>query len=446
MNNAIHSFMAENRRTTKLVLAILSAVSAYFTYQGAVFVLDQDSVQAGVNLSALIFSSGVSAALFLFWNYALGIVPNMKTGRTRTLGMSIIGLGCLFIVCLSSWMNVMALAGSGALEAHMRGSMKRFETALTNAYAQAIKVGGLLSDLDLAAKRYSDLAVSEVRRGTLTGAAGAGGVSDSLEATGNTFSDLAAAIRTELKRFDGLHKEGQAALAGMDAAVTGKGAIEDRRTVYAAQAAQVTRLVGELGSGELTSVIARTMRGLNGNAGLFSTSLKNDRLAKAQQDALQRIADDIAATGERIATAADTLGQTTRIEVAAFERMGLAKAVVIYAGELLPYWAGGIGLDLMPVVLILLLMLFAYAADGRNTTDAEVDAMPFGQVRKVIYAIKEMEGCAKIDDNTQHAPKLLEGRVETKAHAPATPAANQTEGTGPLSNDEDAEWERHIKA
>ncbi|RCK43666.1 hypothetical protein TH25_21190 [Thalassospira profundimaris] len=443
MNQTIQKLLSANKLATDLVLAVLSGVSAYFTYQGAVLALDQDSAQAAINTSALIFATGVSAALFLFWRYALGIVPIMPTNKTRRMGMAIIGLGCMFIVALSSWMNVMALAGAGAFEAHMRVGLKQHDAALTKAYVRATAVGGLVSDLDLAAKRYRDLADSEIRRGALTGAAGAGGVSDSLLATQKTFGELASAIRNELKRFEDLHLQGRKALTEMEGAITGNDAIETRRSAFSAEAAKVAKIVGELGSGELTDVIARTMRGLEGGTGLFSTSISNGRLAKAQNAALQRISDELAQTGERIAKAADAIGKADRIEVEAFERIGVAKAVVLYAGELLPYWAGGMGLDLMPVVLIMLLMLFAYAMDGRNVTDPDIDGMSFGQVRKVIFALREMEG--------GHVRQVTAGTTTTlPADQKALPAGNgrameEADDPNRLSREDEAEWEQHIK-
>ena len=446
MNHTIQKLMSGNDRLTTIVLGFLSCVSAYFTYQGAVLVLDKETVHAGLNISALIFSSGVSAGLFLFWRYAHAILPVMLTGKTRGVGMAIVGLGCLFIMCLSSYMNVMSLAGSGALEAQMRAVLQTYDSALTKAYTQATRIGELVSDLDLAAKRYDDLAQSEIKRGAVTGSAGAGGVSDSLLATKKTFSDLATSVRANLKKLARLQDAGRTALARMGAAITGTGSIEKRRAEFTKEAAALAKLISELGSNNLTNVIARSMRSLKGNTGLFSTSLKNGRLAKAQQEALQRINDDIAKTGESIATAAETLGKAKRVEVTAFKRIGLTKAVVIYALDLIPYWAGGIALDLMPVVLILLLMLLSYATDGRNTTDPDVDGMTFGQVRKVVYALKEMEHGGENVATARQQQNVVTHAPEAKA-LPTTldQDIDQKEARNRLNKEDEAEWEKHIK-
>jgi len=444
MNNAIDTFLKKNRLATDAVLLTLSGVSGYFTYQGAVLVLDQAAMHGRFSPSAFIFSTGVTAALFLFWRYALAIVPTMNTKKTRWLGLGIVGIGALFIVALSSWMNVMALAGAGAMEAHMRGSMQAHEVALQRAFAQAKAVEKLAPDFELAANRYRDLAQAEISRGALTGVAGAGGVADSLVATQKAFAGLASSIRSEATRLEQRYAEGRAAIALMDKAVASEGSISERRASYIVQSAIVGKIVGEMSTGDLTSVIARTVRGLSGGTGLFSVSLKNGRLAQAQQGALKRITDDLVQTGDSIAKAAETLGSAKALEAPSFERIGLSTAVFVYAGKLVPYWAGGIGLDLMPVVLILLLMLLYFASENHQPVDPEIDDMRFGQVRKVIFALEGMRG-TNVTEGHQ-APRLSHQPTGTgESNLKGSPREGQ-KGKTPLelTEDDEAEWQRHL--
>ena len=435
MTHSVDTFLQSNRLATDSVLIILGAVSGYFTYQGAVLVLDQSAAHSAFSLSAFVFSTGVSAALFLFWRYALGIVPTMKTRNNRLLGLGIIGIGGMFVVCLSSWMNVMALAGAGALEAHMRGNLKTHERALQKAYQRAKRIDSLVADLDLAAQRYGNLANREIRYGALTGAAGAGGVADSLLATQRGFADLAALIRTKSKFYDNRSALARAAIVEMDRLVSSDGSIVARHSAYTSAAAKVAGVVSELDTSELTQLIARTARGFSGGAGLFSRSLKNGKLAAAQGDALGRIATDLADTGERIAIAAEEIGKAAFVSAPSFERIGLSRAVFVYAGDLIPYWAGGIGLDLMPVVLILLLMLMFHAAESRPQADPDIDRMSFGQVRKVILALEDMRG------NTVQ-PTDTPPRLPLKDRAmPPTILPEQSV----LSEDDEDEWQRHLK-
>lgn len=437
MNRSIEVFLHNNRKVTDTVLLILSSVSAFFTYQGAVLVLDSSGPQSAFSLSAAVFSAGVSAAIFLFWRYALGIVPVMNTRKNRWLGMSVIGLGGVFIVCLSSWMNVMALAGAGALTAHMRGSMKDYEAALQAAYIQAKAMDSLAGDLNLAAQRYGALADREIRQGTLTGVPGAGGVADSLRTTQKGFADLVSLVSARSKQVDSLYAQGQTALGTMGSLVAAEGPVAGRYTAYAEEASKVAKIVGTLNSRELSSVIARTVRSFSGGTGLFNPSSSNRSVASAQGDALQRLASDLTGTGERIATAAEELARAQKEEPPAFERIGLSKAVVLYFDELLPYWAGGVGLDLMPVVLILLLMLLYHAAAEPPPTDPDVDGMPFGQVRKVLVALEQTKSASS------GGGSLTTQALPTRTAEGAPIRSVSSEAPRLTAFDED-EWKNHL--
>ena len=202
MDRKFDQFVQDNRRATDVVLFVLSMVSGYFTYHGALLVLDQSAITNGFSVSAFVFATGVTAMLFLFWRYAIGIVPKMKTRNTRWLGLGIVAIGGVFIVALSSWMNVMALAGAGALEAHMRGSLKVHDQSLQEAYGNARRVERLIPDLEIAAGRYADLARSEIERGTLTGVAGAGGVANSLKSAYTSIQGLVISLKADGKRMN----------------------------------------------------------------------------------------------------------------------------------------------------------------------------------------------------------------------------------------------------
>ncbi|MEW5704403.1 MAG: hypothetical protein AB1781_07460 [Pseudomonadota bacterium] len=437
MNYSIETFLRNNRKVTDTVLFILSSVSAYFTYEGAVMVLDSSSTQGGFSVSAAVFSLGVSSMIFVFWRYVMGIVPTMRTARNRWLGMGIIGLGGMFILCLSCWMNVMALAGAGALTAHMRDSIKDYETALQTAYQQAKGIESLAADLDIAAVRYGNLADREARQGTLTGVAGAGGVADSLQTSRKALSDLSAMIKSRNGQVEGLYTQGQAAITAMASLVTTEGAIAERYTAFAAEAAKVAKIVGTLNGGELASVVSRSVRSLSGGTGLFNSMSNNKSVATAQGDALQRLASDLSGTGDRIAATAAELGKAASTEPLAFERLAPSKAVVLYADELLPYWAGGVGLDLMPVVLVLLLMLLYHAEAEPPPTDPDVDGMSFGQVRKVLLALEQTKAGQTSMANTK--PPAL----QADGPAPAPLAAKLPDPPGLSAFDED-EWSRHL--
>lgn len=445
MDKKFDQFVQKNRLVTDAVLFILSSVSGYFTYQGALLVLDQASVINGFSVSAFAFATGVTAALFLFWRYAISIVPKMKTGYTRWLGFGIVLLGGVFIVALSSWMNVMALAGAGALEAHMRDSLKDHGQSLQEAYGHARRVERLVPDLEIAAQRYADLARAEIERGALTGVAGAGGVADSLKSVQASIQGLITSLKADSTRVNALHTEGSAVLKVMGAVLTGDQPVMKRVALFTNHAGALSRVIADLNNRALTKVVARTMRGLAGSTGLHSISLKNARVASAQKSALARIADDLKQTGETIGLAADQLGKETAGSLPTFERIGLTTAVFKYSSSLIPFWAGGIGLDLMPVVLILLLMLLSATSGGHSYTDPVVDEMRFGDVRKVALALEGMQTVEVAPAPVPQLPYKEPGGNGGQGidEIPQTPSVQATPKKAWNDNDEE-EWQKHL--
>ena len=443
MNTNFDNFLQDNRRATDIVLFVLSVVSGYFTYQGALLALDQSNFVSGFSGSAFAFSTGVTAALFLFWRYALGIVPKMKTASTRLLGIGVVLLGGGFIVALSSWMNVMALAGAGAQEAHMRSGLKQYDQSLQSVFENARRVDRLIPDLEMAANQYANLARAEIRQGTLSGTAGKGGVADSLNAVRTKIKGLISTIRSSSNRAKTLRGKGQKYLKEMSGVLDSNKAITLRLSKFGDLAGELNRVIGDLNNHGLYGVVSRAMRGLAASTGLHGVSENNTRIASAQKNALARIVSDLKQTGEVIGNAADQLAKDAKVEHSAFERVGVAMAVFSYAGSLIPYWAGGIGLDLMPVVLILMLMLLSAASGNDTVVGSEIDGMSFGQVRQALSVLEGLRGVAQ-DQATM--PVLDHQSPANTLAVGNSPDEKQSGESQDWTEEQEEEWKNYMQA
>jgi hypothetical protein len=63
----------------------------------------------------------------------------------------------------------------------------------------------------------------------------------------------------------------------------------------------------------------------------------------------------VAAQSAALSIAADNILRTPAVEPARFQPLSPAEAVLRYAGDFIPSWAGAISIDLMPAVLVLIL-------------------------------------------------------------------------------------------
>ncbi|MEQ8228188.1 MAG: hypothetical protein RIA64_08890 [Rhodospirillales bacterium] len=424
MRTSFQEFLQSARLVTNLGLGALSAVSGYFTYQGAAMMLGSPNE---LSLSALVYASGVTSLIFVFWHYVLHIVPRMETLKTRLQAMSVLALGSIFIIALSSWMNVMALAGNGAQDASLRNVAGKAEITLRQAADQTTELDSIRDELSITANRYESLARSEIERGTLTGAAGRGRVSESLLSSKATIDRLIRTLETNAANRQEAIEKAKASLLRMDAIIDDSLAMEDQAQAFKTELGTFANIVANLSVNGDAEAVSRSMRALASQTGLFAAS-GNQSLAKTQADVIARISEELAQTGERIAQAADEVARTEAASAPTFSRMSTAKAVFLYAGDLVPYWAGGIGMDLMPVALVLLLMLLFVTTRQPEPTDPDVAKMPFGDVQKLFF---ELERMRQVSDQDALAPH------REQAYLPATPQITGETRTTPAPEDHD---------
>lgn len=371
MSRPLISYLKKHRKITDPVLSVLSLVSGYFTYQGAASLFATAGSSFVNSASAGVFSIGVTAGIYLFWHMAMGIAPAMPTVRSRVLAMAITALGWPFLIALSSWLNVTAMAGNAALELHMTKSVPAFELALEDAGRHARLAERLVPDLKAAADRYAGLAAAERSSGRITGVAGNGGIADTLEGVSRQLGGLVSQVGDAGKQVDAAAADGRKSLEKMRAISVSKEPLDRRMQDFAVEADGIKALIVRMEGKGLAESIGRSAAALSDTV-IERVSSRNAQVASAQAEALARIREDLARTGASIAEVAAQIAAQPAIRAPDFDRISVVRAVVKYAGSFVPFWAGGIALDLLPTLLILYLML-AHAVAGPDVEEDDDD-------------------------------------------------------------------------
>lgn len=378
MKKPVRSLMEQQAALTATVLLVLAAVSGYFTYLGAAALQDAAGSGWQNRISAAVYALGVSCLTYLIWTYALHVAPRMPTARTRATAAAIILAGCPVQVAVSSYNNVLGLAKDQSLEIHMeKKGVVRAEEALDATYRRAKLSERLIPDLEAAAARYARLAASERCCGALTGVPGSGGIAETLETAGEQIGELIRSIRAAGERTESLAATARQHLEKMRGIVADEGPAQTRMPRMATEAEMLRAALSGMNNQTLTKSVGRAMAGLPTSIPRRATSA-NTRIAQAQKDAWNRILEDLARTGETIAAAAATIGAAPAPAAYAFERISVVSAVWTYARDLIPYWAGGIALDLGPTIVIAFLMLAAAAGKGRDGSGGDPGCAPSG--------------------------------------------------------------------
>ncbi len=218
---------------TRFALAVLALASGVYTYLGVRGILDGSATF--VFFAAIIYSAAVSVAIYAFWSFMLRFVPLVVSGVQRAALFATMGIGCLMIIAMSSWLNAAALAGSAALEQHLAVTLQGYVDDLDQANSNAISAQSLLPDVQRAQERFARLADDERNSGALTGTTGSGSVVQLLTQMSAQMNELSATITGSRSEVETLFQQGSDHLAKMRELVSTAGTIEPRADAFAAE-------------------------------------------------------------------------------------------------------------------------------------------------------------------------------------------------------------------
>jgi hypothetical protein len=293
--------------------------------------------------------------------------------RKRSQQAALVGamlLGSAMIVAMSSWLNAAALAGSAAIEQHLARAAEGYAEALDKAHSNALAAQSLLPDIQLASQRFARLASDERASGALTGTSGSGTVVQLLTQMSNDLRGLGAEISASRERVTQLYEEGGERIANMRALVSASGPVAQRSDQFGEQAMQ---LAGVIASLQQTSVAPAVRRAADDLAGSFIAPVADgvtDDLRDRQTAVVGNVATAVEAQSKQLALAADQILAAEPVRPERFQPLSAPDAVLRYAGDFLPSWAGAISIDLLPAVLVLILVIVHGAI--RREEDPEV--------------------------------------------------------------------------
>lgn len=338
--------------TLRVTLATLALASGVYTYLG---VRDLLTGQATiVFFAAIIYAVAVSVGIYAFWLFLMRFLPHVRDFVSRLLLFVAMLLGSVMIIAMSSWLNASALAGSAALQQHLAIGLQAYTRDLDRAHNNALAAQSLVPDIQLAATRFGRLAESE-RGGSLTGTPGSGTVVQLLAQMSTQLSGLADEVVQSGSRVKGLYEQGGKHLDKMREVISDRGPINARSDAFSTEA---MALMGTIAALQQTSVAPAVKRTADGMAGSFIAPVAGGRtadLADRQNEMVTRVGAAVAAQAAALSAAAEKIIAVDPVEPTRFQPLSTAEAVLRYAGDFIPSWAGAISIDLLPAVLVLIL-------------------------------------------------------------------------------------------
>jgi hypothetical protein len=336
---------------TRVTLGVLALASGVYTYLGVRELLNGNATV--VFFAAVIYSVAVSIGIYAFWTYLMRLMPHIRDVKSRGLLFGCMGLGALMIIAMSAWLNASALAGAAAIQQHLATAVQSYTRDLDRAHANALAAQSLLPDIQMATTRFNKLAEAE-RGGSLTGTSGSGTVVQLLTQMSTQLGNLGQEVTNSAERVKTLFEQGGKHLEKMRTLVSARGPIAQRSDAFGTEA---MALMGVIASLQQTSVAPAVKRAADGLTMGFIAPVAGGRgdLAERQTTVVGGVERAVAAQAKQLSNAADKILEEPRVEPERFQPLSPAEAVLRYAGDFIPSWAGAISIDLMPAVLVLVL-------------------------------------------------------------------------------------------
>jgi hypothetical protein len=388
MTRALRDGVEALHLTSKVTLAVLSLASGVYTYLGVRDLLDGSATITF--LAAIIYSSAVSVGIYAFWLFLMRFMPHVRGPAQRRLLVVSMALGCVMIMAMSSWLNAAALAGSAAIEQHLATTAEGYAEDLDQAHSNALAAQSLLPDIQLASARFARLAADEQASGALTGTSGSGTVVQLLTQMSNDLRGLGDEIAASRERVKTLYEEGGQHISRMRTLVSSQGPVAQRADTFGEEAMALTGVVASL---QQTSVAPAVRRAADDLAATFIAPIADGDsadLRERQALVVGNVSGAVAAQSQALAAAAEQILAAPAVRPERFVPLSAPAAVLRYAGDFLPSWAGAISIDLLPAVLVLILMAVHAAIRAEDDPDVAENVMTAGDMMKAMRLYEKM--------------------------------------------------------
>lgn len=410
--------------TLRLTTAILALAAGVYTYLGVRELLNGSP--SVVFFAAVIYAVAVSVGIYAFWVFLMQFMPHVVDRRGRGLMFGCMVLGSLMIVAMSSWLNASALAGAAAIQQHLAITVQNYTRDLETANTNAIAAQSLLPDIQLASGRFAKLADAE-RSGSLTGTSGSGTVVQLLTQMSGQLEGLGQEVQAAGKRASGLFEQGGKHLTKMRELISDRGPISTRSDAFATESLALMGVIANLQQTSVAPAVKRAATSLTSGFIAPAAGGRGD-LADRQTAVVGKVEGSIAAQANSLAEAADKILALPKVEPGRFQAMSPAEAVLRYASDFIPSWAGAISIDLMPAVLVLILCV-VHAAIRREGAPAEGAAeMTVGDMMTALQMARQVAAARQDIPDAAIAEPTEDPRAPSPSEENVTPLSTLRHG------------------
>ncbi|MFY0634697.1 MAG: hypothetical protein JXQ91_12870 [Vannielia sp.] len=415
---------------TPTALGVLATASGIYTYLGVSSLLDNNG--AMTFFAAVAYSIAVSVGIFVFWSFLMRLLPAVRTASARIGLLLSMALGSLAIVAMSSWLNAAALAGAAAVEQHLAKTVQDYQGALERSYQIATAGQGLERDVARVRQSFTDLSEQEAT-GNLSGLAGRGAVFRVLNQKADELAALEAQIASQTPLVEERFAQGNVILSRMRALTVETGPVESRSVEFSEEAVRLAGIITELRQLSVAPLVVRAAQDLSQSVVLPQLDGRTEEDRIGQASTLESVLGVLGQRADTLRVAAEGVMSMTPPAETAYTPISAADAVILYAENFVPSWAGAIAIDLLPAVLVLILMVVQAAIRSGREPVAIEDRMTMAELRAALAAARDVEDAMDPREAKQAAPPAEMPDEDRPENVEPLEKPSPVKGAGPRS-------------
>ncbi|MCG6903837.1 MAG: hypothetical protein LJE68_14270 [Rhodobacter sp.] len=373
---------------TSAALAVLAVASGIYTYLGVSSLLDDNGALSF--FAAMAYSIAVSVGIFVFWSYLMRLLPAVRTTGARIGLILSMALGSGAIIAMSSWLNAAALAGAAAVEQHLARTVQEYQASLEQSHTIAVSAQGLERDVARVRQSFEDLSEQEAT-GNLSGLAGRGAVFRVLRQKSEEMRGLETQIASQAPLVQAAFAEGNAILSRMRSLTVEPGPVEARSVLFSEEAVRLAGIITTLRQLSVAPLVARAAQDLSASVVLPELDGRTADNRSEQSATIASVLTVLAQRADTLRVAAEAVIAMPAPADTTYTPISAADAVIRYAGNFVPSWAGAIAIDLLPMVLVFIVAITQAAIrQGRGRAGVE-DTLTMSEFRAALSTVRDVE-------------------------------------------------------
>ena len=403
---------------TAAALGVLAVASGIYTYLGVSSLLDDNGALSF--FAAVSYSIAVSVGIFVFWSYLMRLLPAVRTMGARIgLFVSML-LGSLAIIAMSSWLNAAALAGAAAVEQHLARTVQDYQTALERSNEITVSAQGLGRDVARVRQSFEDLSEQEAT-GDLSGLAGRGAVFRVLRQKSDELASLEAQIASQQPLVNAAFTEGNAILSRMRSLTVEPGPIEARSVQFSEEAVRLAGVITQLRQLSVAPLVSRAAQDLSASVVLPELDGRTAENRAGQQSTISSVLQLLGQRADTLRIAADGVMAMEPPSETIYTPISTADAVIRYAENFVPSWAGAIAIDLLTAVLVFILAITQAAIRSGKSRVGVEDTLTLAELRAALNAVQDVENSLRGSETWTPPPTPKPERTPEIKPVPSEP-------------------------